>query len=337
MKATTFLGPNGLRNFLNPASSFMLPLVELPSGVLNPFYDRGVRITGVLGSMQPPHHNIKCAMVATMLMRAVSRGIVKPGDTIITASSGNTGAALVTLAPIIAGVKDVLCVLPADIASSKRDFIRLLGGTDILYGGNTIAYAQSLAEKKGYVNIDQYVSSDNPYFYEHIFAPYVRKALKGKINLFVAAMGTGGTVTGVANYFRQLKNSPLVVGASVVEGQGVPGVRTRSRLLLVKQPWERSISHFIEVSAQDAYRTSLELLRNGYPAGPRGGLALKAAFKHVAELIGDMEFPQMYSGDGLYHVVVLFPDSPSLYLDKYPTWLPAEDILDEVCTAGEGI
>ena len=164
----------------------------------------------------------------SMIQRAQERGEIKPGDTLIEATSGNTGIAL-AMAAAIKGYRMVL-IMPEDLSIERAQTMKAYGAELILTpksGG--MEYARDLADKmvadgKGKV-LDQFANPDNPRAHYETTGPEIWQQTGGKVTHFVSAMGTTGTITGVAKYLKEKNPAIRIIGAQPTEGSRIPGIR----------------------------------------------------------------------------------------------------------------
>jgi cysteine synthase B len=184
----------------------------------------------ILGKLEGnnPAGSVKDRPAISMIRRAEERGDIKPGDTLIEATSGNTGIAL-AMAAAIRGYRMVL-VMPEDLSIERAQTMKAFGAELILTprsGG--MEYARDLAEQmqrdgKGRV-LDQFANADNPRVHEETTGPEIWADTGGRVTHFVSAMGTTGTITGVSRYLKSRNPAVRVVGAQPSEGSRIPGIR----------------------------------------------------------------------------------------------------------------
>jgi len=176
-----------------------------------------------------PAGSVKDRAASSMIRRAEERGEIKPGDTLIEATSGNTGIALAMTAAI-RGYKMVL-IMPDNLSVERRASMTAYGAELILtpasQGG--MEYARDLAlkmqaEGKGKV-LDQFANADNPRAHVETTGPELWEQTGGEISHFVSAMGTTGTIMGVGTYLRSRNHAVRVIGAQPAEGSQIPGIR----------------------------------------------------------------------------------------------------------------
>ena len=184
----------------------------------------------VLGKLEGnnPAGSVKDRPALSMIKRAEERGDIRPGDTLIEATSGNTGIAL-AMAAAIKGYRMVL-IMPEDLSVERAQTMKAFGAEFILTpksGG--MEYARDLAEQmqrdgKGRV-LDQFANQDNPRIHYETTGPELWEQTHGHITHFVSAMGTTGTITGVSRYLKEKKPSVQIIGAQPAEGSRIPGIR----------------------------------------------------------------------------------------------------------------
>ena len=175
-----------------------------------------------------PAGSVKDRPAISMIKRAEERGDIKPGDTLIEATSGNTGIAL-AMAAAIKGYRMVL-VMPEDLSVERAQTMKAYGAELILTpksGG--MEYARDLAGNmvragKGRV-LDQFANPDNPRIHYETTGPELWEQTGGRITHFVSAMGTTGTITGVSRFLKEKNPAVRVIGAQPAEGSRIPGIR----------------------------------------------------------------------------------------------------------------
>jgi cysteine synthase B len=184
----------------------------------------------ILGKLEGnnPAGSVKDRPALMMIRRAEERGQLKPGDTLIEATSGNTGIALAMVAAM-RGYKMIL-LMPENLSIERRQSMAAYGAEIILTpktGG--MEYARDLAEQmqkegKGLI-LDQFANPDNPLAHVEGTGPEIWRDTKGKVTHFVSAMGTTGTIMGVSAYLKQQNPQIQIIGAQPEEGSQIPGIR----------------------------------------------------------------------------------------------------------------
>jgi cysteine synthase B len=190
----------------------------------------GPRNNVVLGKLEGnnPAGSVKDRPALSMIARAQERGEIAPGDTLIEATSGNTGIAL-AMAAAIKGYRMVL-VMPEDLSIERAQTMKAFGAELILTpkaGGMEHARDLALqmqAQGKGRV-LDQFANADNPRVHFETTGPEIWADTRGQVTHFVSAMGTTGTITGVGRFLKQQNPTVQIIGAQPSEGSRIPGIR----------------------------------------------------------------------------------------------------------------
>jgi cysteine synthase B len=203
------------------------PLVQLKR---IPGEDATRRNNVILGKMEGnnPAGSVKDRPALAMVKGAEQRGLIKPGDTLIEATSGNTGIAL-AMAASMRGYKMIL-LMPENLSLERRQSMAAYGAQIILTpktGG--MEYARDLAErmqKEGQgIILDQFANPDNPRSHYESTGPEIWRDTEGRITHFVSAMGTTGTIMGVSQYLKEQNPQIRIIGAQPEEGSQIPGIR----------------------------------------------------------------------------------------------------------------
>jgi len=228
--------------------------------------ENSARNTVVLGKLEGnnPAGSVKDRPALSMIQRAQERGEIKPGDTLIEATSGNTGIAL-AMAAAIKGYRMVL-IMPEDLSIERVQTMKAFGAELILTpksGG--MEYARDLAEQmkrdgKGVV-LDQFANADNPRIHYETTGPEIWADTHGKITHFVSAMGTTGTITGVARFLKEKNPAIRIVGAQPAEGSRIPGIRKWPQEYLPKIYDPANVDELVFVSQSDAEEMCRRLAR----------------------------------------------------------------------------
>jgi S-sulfo-L-cysteine synthase (O-acetyl-L-serine-dependent) len=211
----------------------------------------------VLGKLEGnnPAGSVKDRPALSMIRRAEERGDIRPGDTLIEATSGNTGIAL-AMAAAIKGYRMVL-IMPEDLSIERAQTMKAFGAELILTpksGG--MESARDLAEKmqadgKGRV-LDQFANGDNPRVHYETTGPELWEQTGGRITHFVSAMGTTGTITGVSRFLKEKNPDIRIIGAQPSEGSRIPGIRKWPTEYLPKIYDPSTVDELVYVSQIDA-------------------------------------------------------------------------------------
>ncbi|GAB7535386.1 cysteine synthase CysM [Burkholderia sp. 22PA0099] len=175
-----------------------------------------------------PAGSVKDRPALSMIRKAEERGRIKPGDTLIEATSGNTGIAL-AMAAAIRGYK-MLLVMPEDLSVERRQSMAAYGAEIVLTptkGGMELARDladQMQREGKGVI-LDQFANPDNPLAHVETTGPEIWRDTEGRITHFVSAMGTTGTIMGTSQFLKSQNEKVEIVGAQPEDGSRIPGIR----------------------------------------------------------------------------------------------------------------
>ena len=238
----------------------LVRLVRLP-GAANDA--RGNVILGKLEGNNPAG-SVKDRPAISMIRRAEERGDIHPGDTLIEATSGNTGIAL-AMAAAIRGYR-MLLIMPEDLSIERAQTMRAFGAELILTprsGG--MEYARDLAEQmqrdgKGRV-LDQFANADNPRIHYETTGPEIWRDTAGRVTHFISAMGTTGTITGTSRYLKEQNKAIRVIGAQPSEGSRIPGIRKWPEAYLPKIYDPTSVDEMVYVSQADAEEMARRMAR----------------------------------------------------------------------------
>jgi len=230
------------------------PLVKLQRMGAEHLTPKGNVLLGKLEGNNPAG-SVKDRPALSMIKRAEERGEIKPGDTLIEATSGNTGIAL-AMAAAIKGYRMVL-IMPEDLSIERAQTMKAFGAELILTpkatameGARDLA-DQMQADGKGLV-LDQFANADNPRIHFETTGPEIWQQTSGEITHFVSAMGTTGTITGVSRYLKEKNPRIQIIGAQPSEGSRIPGIRKWSHAYLPKIYDDTNVDELVYVSQQDA-------------------------------------------------------------------------------------
>ena len=223
-----------------------------------------------------------------MIRRAEERGEIKPGDTLIEATSGNTGIAL-AMAAAIKGYRMVL-IMPEDLSIERAQTMKAFGAELMLTpksGGMEYARdlaGQMVAQGKGRV-LDQFSNPDNPRIHYETTGPEIWGDTDGKVTHFVSAMGTTGTITGVSRFLKEKNAAVQIIGAQPDEGSRIPGIRKWPEEYLPKIYDPSRVDTVVTVSQDNAEEMCRRLAREeGIFAGISAAGALWVAL-HIAKSV----------------------------------------------------
>ena len=223
----------------------------------------------------------------SMIWRAEMRGEIKPGDTLIEATSGNTGIAL-AMAAAIKGYKMVL-VMPEHLSIERRQTMRAFGAELVLTPQKIgMEGARDAAEKvkreRGGLILDQFANPDNPLAHYLTTGPEIWHDTFGKITHFVATMGTTGTIMGVSRYLKEKNPAVQIIGVQPADGSNVPGIRKWPEAYLPKIFDRSRVDQILEVTQAESEEMTRRLAREeGIFAGISSGGGLVAAVRIAKE------------------------------------------------------
>nr|VFK26238.1 MAG: cysteine synthase [Candidatus Kentron sp. MB] len=228
-----------------------------------------------------PVGSVKDRPALAMITHAETRGDIQPGDTLIEATSGNTGIAL-AMAAAIRGYHLVL-IMPENMSVERRATMRAFGAEIRLVsqkGG--MEAARDLAEEmqnagEGRV-LDQFSNPDNPLAHYQSTGPEIWRDTEGAITHFVSAMGTTGTIMGVSRYLKEKNPTIKIIGVQPAEGSSIPGIRRWPKEYLPRIYDERRVDQVMDITQQEAQETTRNLAaQEGIFAGISSGGAMAAA------------------------------------------------------------
>ena len=230
-----------------------------------------------------PAGSVKDRPALSMIKHAEARGDIKPGDTLIEATSGNTGIAL-AMAAAMQGYRMVL-IMPDHMSAERRAVMKAFGAELVLVSKESgMEGARDLAKEmeeqgKGTV-LDQFSNPDNPRAHYEGTGPEIWRDTHGKITHFVSAMGTTGTIMGVSQYLKEQNPEIEIVGVTPAEGASIPGIRRWPEAYLPAIYSDERVDRTLEVEQADAEETTLALAaREGIFAGISSGGAVAAALE----------------------------------------------------------
>jgi cysteine synthase B len=259
------------------------PLVELQHIPTN----KNVTIYGKLEGNNPGG-SVKDRAAYGMIKGALDRGVIKPGDKLIEATSGNTGIALAMIARIM-GLNMTL-IMPDNSTRERVLCMEAYGAKVILTpSARTIEYSRELAEemsaKEGYYLLNQFANEDNYMMHYRTTGPELWRDTNGKVTHFVSAMGTTGTIMGVSRFLKEQNPAVQIIGTQPTEGSCIPGIRRWSKEFLPKIFDARRVDRTMDVREQDARTFTKRLAKEeGILAGMSSGGALSAAIRLAEEI-----------------------------------------------------
>jgi cysteine synthase B len=246
----------------------------------------------VLGKLEGnnPAGSVKDRPALSMIVEAEKRGDIKPGDTLIEPTSGNTGIALAMVAAM-RGYRMIL-VMPDHLSVERRQSMRAYGAELVLTpkaGGMEYArdHAAKMRDEGKGVILDQFANPDNPLAHYRATAPEIWRDTEGRITHFVSAMGTTGTIMGVSRFLKERNPAIQVIGAQPEEGSQIPGIRKWPEAYLPKIFDRSRVDRIEQVSQADAEAMARRLAtEEGIFAGISAGGACAVALRIAKEVTG---------------------------------------------------
>jgi cysteine synthase B len=235
-----------------------------------------------------PAGSVKDRPALSMVAQAEKRGTIKPGDTLIEATSGNTGIAL-AMAAAMRGFRMIL-VMPEHLSLERRQTMSAFGAEIVLTpkaGG--METARDVAERmrddgKGII-LDQFANPDNPLAHYEGTGPEIWRDTGGRITHFVSSMGTTGTIMGVSRYLKEQNPAIAIIGCQPDEGSQIPGIRKWPEAYLPKIFDRKRVDRIENVSQADAEATARRLAREeGIFVGISSGGACAVALRIAEEV-----------------------------------------------------
>ena len=244
----------------------------------------------ILGKLEGnnPAGSVKDRPALSMIMRAEQRGDIKPGDTLIEATSGNTGIAL-AMAAAMRGYRMVL-VMPENQSVERRQTMRAFGAELVLTardGGMEMArdVAERMRDEGEGIILDQFANPDNPVAHFEGTGPEIWEQTGGLVTHFVSSMGTTGTIMGVSRYLKEKNPAIRIVGCQPEEGSQIPGIRKWPEAYLPRIYEKPRVDQLEYVSQADAEEMTRRLAREeGIFAGISSGGSMHVALR-IAERI----------------------------------------------------
>lgn len=230
-----------------------------------------------------PAGSVKDRPALSMIRHAEERGDIKPGDTLIEATSGNTGIAL-AMAAAMRGYKMIL-VMPENQSVERRQTMRAFGAELVLTSKEgSMELARDTAEKlrdagRGII-LDQFANPDNPLAHYQGTAPEIWRDTNGKLTHFVSSMGTTGTIMGCSRFFKEQNQNIQIIGAQPEDGAQIPGIRKWPEAYLPRIYSPQNVDRIEYVGQQDAEEMTRRLAREeGIFCGISSGGALSIALR----------------------------------------------------------
>lgn len=258
------------------------PLVQLQRMAVGTGSEVWVKLEG-----NNPAGSVKDRAALSMIQQAELRGEIKPGDTLIEATSGNTGIALAMIAAL-KGYRMKL-LMPENMSQERQASMRAYGAELILVsreqgieGARDLA--QQMADRGEGMILDQFNNADNPLAHFTTTGPEIWQQTQGKVTHFVSSMGTTGTITGVGRFLKQQSDTVKIVGLQPSEGSSIPGIRRWPQEYLPGIYRPELVDEVMDMSQQLAEETMKRLAREeGLFCGVSSGGAVAGALRVAQE------------------------------------------------------
>ena len=254
------------------------PLVE----VQNIFKKEGVTLLLKLEGNNPGG-SVKDRAAYYMISEAIKRKNIRKGDTLVEATSGNTGNALALMAKVL-GVNMVM-TMPENSTIERVKTMRAYGAEVILTPADkgmegAIDHALTLKYKKGYFRLNQFDNFDNPKAHYKTTGPEIWRDTEGQVTHFVSAMGTTGTITGVSDFLKEKNENITIIGAQPKDGARIPGIRKWREEYMPAIFKAKKVDQVLEVSEEEAREMTIRLANEeGIFAGMSSGGSVATAIK----------------------------------------------------------
>jgi len=235
-----------------------------------------------------PAGSVKDRPAYSMIRNAEARGEIKPGDTLVEATSGNTGIALAMVAAM-RGYRLIL-IMPDNMSQERVSTMRAFGAEIILVSEQEgMTRARDIADEMHAAGaakkLDQFANPDNPRAHYETTAPEIWRQSEGQLTHFVSAMGTTGTIMGCSRYFREVSKTVQIVGVQPEDGSSIPGIRRWPAAYVPKIYQPGAVDRIIDVSRAEAEKYTLQLAaREGIFCGISSGGAICASLRLAAEV-----------------------------------------------------
>ena len=235
-----------------------------------------------------PAGSVKDRPALSMIAQAEERGDIKPGDTLIEATSGNTGIAL-AMAAAIRGYRLIL-IMPSHMSNERKQAMSAYGAellevtqAEGMEGARDLA-VEMQARGEGTV-LDQFANPDNPLAHRVGTGPEIWRQTEGSITHFVSSMGTTGTIMGCSSYFKQQNPAIQIVGLQPLEGSSIPGIRRWPEAYLPRIYQAPRVDRILDISQEESEVTMRRLAKEeGIFCGVSSGGAIAAALRLSGEV-----------------------------------------------------
>ena len=235
-----------------------------------------------------PGGSVKDRAAFNMISEALKRGDIKKGDTLVEATSGNTGIALAFISKLLG--LNISLIMPKNSTEERVKTMKAYGAeviltsaTEGIEGSRDLAF--QLRDEKGYTLLNQFENNDNWKAHYKTTGPEIWNDTNGEVTHFVSAMGTTGTIMGTSTFLKEKNNSITIIGAQPTDGSKIPGIRKWSPAYVPKIFNPSKVDEVIEVSESEAKEMTIRLAKEeGVFAGMSSGGAVATALKVIEKL-----------------------------------------------------
>lgn len=329
-KNKVFEGESAIKDFLNPGSIGVTPIIELPLS-LNPFKEDKVRI--YIKLMQfVPLYNIKFLPAWSMLSNLSKKDLDKI-DNLVEYSSGNTVLSLSVLSKHF-GIANMNAIITPDVPIHKKRILQLVDSQIYISHGPScpdvnakiggVYEARQMGKKKGWHNMNQYENDAIP----KAAAKYIGKELMiqlgDDLTIFASTIGTAGTIYGTGSYLKSKNQKIFVAGAAIKKGSGIPGPRGEEAISKLAFPWSSVVDKVISINTVEAYKGSLDLIRTGLFVGPSTGMLFSMVLKMIKDMKKNKTLNKHRNANGEVVIAFISGDTMYPYIDEYFENLPSK-------------
>jgi cysteine synthase len=242
------------------------------------------------------------------------------------------------------GIQNSCAVVDGSISSMLLRTLRLFGMEVLIYPAPESEKSEQLQPRSAYAAAynrlsdwycpQQYTNPDNPEGITQWLAPDLWSQTDGRLRVLSCALGTSGTMVGLAQNLRRHNPAIQIIANCPAQGQYVPGPRERSALNDVAFSWEETATDILDLRAEESFAASVKLLRRGILAGPSSGMNYAGLLRYIERNISEGSLDSLLDEQGELWCVFLCCDSPLLHVDEYFNTL-GEDFFPSVCSAPE--
>ncbi|HAQ39282.1 MAG TPA: hypothetical protein DCQ58_12310 [Saprospirales bacterium] len=318
-----YAGKDAVHSFLKPAGVGFSPVIELPDSV-NPYNGDQVRIFIKMVQFMPLF-NIKALPAYNMLANIRPEDLDEITD-LIEYSSGNTVLSLAVFAQYF-GIPNMHAIITPDVPASKKRLLQLVGAhllishgpasPDVFAQEGGIWEAKNIGQKKSWHNLNQYINEENKNASYKYIGKEIWDQIGDDLSIFVASIGTGGTIYGSGSFLKQQHPNVFILGTAIQKGSSIPGPRGEVMIHKLGIPWEKVTDEVISINAYNAFYYSLQLIRLGLFVGPSTGMQLAALHQKIDMLKENNQLDTFRNQRGQIVCSIIGCDTMFPYIDDY--------------------